>query len=255
MTSCSCEIISGVAWNAQDVPDKGNLRVGDTVVPLYVDQSRDALDPTKSVFEEITNGFDEISIGKLLPQLNKLLQGSAWHMKGLGVVRKTFQKIQTEGIPFVFQQLYCSDSYETGRFCRWPQGEWPGVLFMVQFQICWPAKESKQLVRRRTEQASAQHIETRKRFSTHYTEKHLAARQALCVIDTVDSQQPRQTLQPPFIPFKGMTFVARDDKCFQVAFGKDHEDWREFAAARWTHKRSWCWHSSSFGRCHRRFCR
>lgn len=77
MTSCSCEIISGVAWNAQDVPDKGNLRVGDTVVPLYVDQSRDALDPTKSVFEEITNGFDEISIGKLLPQLNKLLQGSA----------------------------------------------------------------------------------------------------------------------------------------------------------------------------------
>ncbi|CAM6125375.1 unnamed protein product [Calypogeia fissa] len=47
----------------QDVPDKGHLRVGETVVPLYVDQSRDSLDPTKSVFEEITNGFDEIAIG------------------------------------------------------------------------------------------------------------------------------------------------------------------------------------------------
>jgi sulfate-transporting ATPase len=49
--------------NVQDTPDRGDLRVGETVVPLYVDQSRDALDPTKSVFEEITDGFDEISIG------------------------------------------------------------------------------------------------------------------------------------------------------------------------------------------------
>jgi ATPase subunit of ABC transporter with duplicated ATPase domains len=52
-----------VQMNVQDTPDRGDLRVGETVVPLYVDQSRDALDPTKSVFEEITDGFDEISIG------------------------------------------------------------------------------------------------------------------------------------------------------------------------------------------------
>jgi ATPase subunit of ABC transporter with duplicated ATPase domains len=32
-----------------DKPDGGSLEVGDTVVPMYVDQSRDALDPDKSV--------------------------------------------------------------------------------------------------------------------------------------------------------------------------------------------------------------
>src|SRR4029077_12770414 len=35
-------------------PDDGKLRVGDTVVPSYVDQSRDALDGAKSIFEEIS---------------------------------------------------------------------------------------------------------------------------------------------------------------------------------------------------------
>ncbi|KAL2612599.1 hypothetical protein R1flu_024291 [Riccia fluitans] len=48
----------------QDAPDGGYLRVGDTVVPLYVDQSRDSLDGDKSVFEEITDGFEEISLGE-----------------------------------------------------------------------------------------------------------------------------------------------------------------------------------------------
>src|SRR6266849_149336 len=37
-------------------PDAGVLRIGDTVVPAYVDQNRDNLDNTKSVFEEITGG-------------------------------------------------------------------------------------------------------------------------------------------------------------------------------------------------------
>ncbi|GJP61747.1 hypothetical protein CLOP_g18884 [Closterium sp. NIES-67] len=47
----------------QDSPDGGSLRVGDTVAPLYVDQSRDSLDPNKTVFEEITGGADEILLG------------------------------------------------------------------------------------------------------------------------------------------------------------------------------------------------
>src|SRR5499426_2070065 len=38
----------------QEKPDGGSLRVGETVVPAYVDQNRDALDATKTVFEEIT---------------------------------------------------------------------------------------------------------------------------------------------------------------------------------------------------------
>eukprot|EP00475_Leptophrys_vorax_P002174 TRINITY_DN11236_c0_g1_i1.p1 TRINITY_DN11236_c0_g1~~TRINITY_DN11236_c0_g1_i1.p1 ORF type:complete len:512 (+),score=37.40 TRINITY_DN11236_c0_g1_i1:224-1537(+) len=48
----------------QDAPDNGDLRVGETVAPLYVDQSRDVLDPDKTVFEEITGGAEEISLGE-----------------------------------------------------------------------------------------------------------------------------------------------------------------------------------------------
>ncbi|MCA9096583.1 MAG: ATP-binding cassette domain-containing protein, partial [Planctomycetaceae bacterium] len=46
-------------------PDGGTMRIGDTVVPSYVDQSRDALDPKKTVFEEITGGTDWIEVGKV----------------------------------------------------------------------------------------------------------------------------------------------------------------------------------------------
>ncbi len=45
-------------------PDEGELRVGDTVQLSYVDQSRAALDPSNSVFEEITGGMDWVQLGK-----------------------------------------------------------------------------------------------------------------------------------------------------------------------------------------------
>ena len=45
-------------------PDTGTIKVGSTVDIGYVDQSRDALDPTKSVFEEISEGHDTIELGK-----------------------------------------------------------------------------------------------------------------------------------------------------------------------------------------------
>jgi len=48
----------------EEKPDAGTLRLGDTVRPGYVDQSRDALAPNKSVWEEITGGEDELEIGK-----------------------------------------------------------------------------------------------------------------------------------------------------------------------------------------------
>jgi energy-dependent translational throttle protein EttA len=48
----------------QEKPDAGNLRVGPTVVPAYVDQGRDTLDNTKTVFEEITGGADTLTLGK-----------------------------------------------------------------------------------------------------------------------------------------------------------------------------------------------
>ncbi|HEY7309018.1 MAG TPA: energy-dependent translational throttle protein EttA [Gemmataceae bacterium] len=49
---------------AQEKPDGGALRVGDTVVPAYVDQNRDTLDDSKTVFEEITGGVDHLMLGK-----------------------------------------------------------------------------------------------------------------------------------------------------------------------------------------------
>jgi len=48
----------------QEKPDAGALRLGETVKLGYVDQSRDALDPKKSVFEEISGGADEIDLGR-----------------------------------------------------------------------------------------------------------------------------------------------------------------------------------------------
>jgi len=44
-------------------PDAGALRIGDTVKIAYVDQSRDSLDPKKTVWEEISDGADHIQVG------------------------------------------------------------------------------------------------------------------------------------------------------------------------------------------------
>jgi sulfate-transporting ATPase len=55
---------AGVATGEDVVtPDAGTLRVGDTVVLSYVDQSRAGLDGTRSVFEEITGGGDWVQLG------------------------------------------------------------------------------------------------------------------------------------------------------------------------------------------------
>ena len=47
----------------QESPDAGQIRIGDTVVPAYVDQSRDTLDPAKTVWEEISDGQDILRVG------------------------------------------------------------------------------------------------------------------------------------------------------------------------------------------------
>ncbi|MEA2371255.1 MAG: energy-dependent translational throttle protein EttA [Solirubrobacteraceae bacterium] len=47
----------------EEQPDGGALRIGDTVELAYVDQSRDALDPEKNVWEEISGGLDQIQVG------------------------------------------------------------------------------------------------------------------------------------------------------------------------------------------------
>ncbi len=52
-------LITGV-----EQPDAGTLRLGETVQFGYVDQSRDALSPNKTVFDEISGGDDELVMGK-----------------------------------------------------------------------------------------------------------------------------------------------------------------------------------------------
>ncbi|HEX6645355.1 MAG TPA: ATP-binding cassette domain-containing protein, partial [Gemmatimonadales bacterium] len=47
----------------QEAPDAGQLRVGSTVQVAYVDQSRDALDGSKTVYEEISGGEDQLRVG------------------------------------------------------------------------------------------------------------------------------------------------------------------------------------------------
>ncbi|GAB6066956.1 energy-dependent translational throttle protein EttA [Methylothermus subterraneus] len=47
----------------QETPDAGTIRIGETVKLAYVDQSRDTLDPEKTVWEEISGGLDVIEVG------------------------------------------------------------------------------------------------------------------------------------------------------------------------------------------------
>jgi sulfate-transporting ATPase len=48
----------------QEEPDGGTLKVGSTVQIAYVDQSRDTLDPEKTVYEEISGGQDQLQFGR-----------------------------------------------------------------------------------------------------------------------------------------------------------------------------------------------
>jgi energy-dependent translational throttle protein EttA len=48
----------------REQPDSGAVRIGDSVNLGYVDQSRDSLDPNKNVWQEISDGLDDIMLGK-----------------------------------------------------------------------------------------------------------------------------------------------------------------------------------------------
>ena len=48
----------------RETPDQGTVKVGETVKLAYVDQSRDALDPNKTVWEEVSGGTDVMVVGK-----------------------------------------------------------------------------------------------------------------------------------------------------------------------------------------------
>ena len=64
----------------EEQPDTGTLRVGDTVELAYVDQSRDALDSTKSVWEEISGGADQLKVGDR--EMNSRAYVSSFNFRG-----------------------------------------------------------------------------------------------------------------------------------------------------------------------------
>jgi energy-coupling factor transporter ATP-binding protein EcfA2 len=63
-----------------DTPDGGSLDVGDTVVPMYVDQSRDALDPDKSV----RHGLVLVGVGVGAGVGGEIIWEGAWQWEAVG---------------------------------------------------------------------------------------------------------------------------------------------------------------------------
>ncbi len=73
----------------QDKPDAGTITIGESVHLGYVDQSRDALDPGKNVWEEISGGNDLILLGKR--EVNSRAYVSAFNFKGSDQQKKVGQ--------------------------------------------------------------------------------------------------------------------------------------------------------------------
>jgi ATP-binding cassette ChvD family protein len=64
----------------QETPDSGTIRIGESVQLGYVDQSRDTLDPNKTVWEEISGGNDVIHLGKR--EINSRAYTGSFNFKG-----------------------------------------------------------------------------------------------------------------------------------------------------------------------------
>jgi sulfate-transporting ATPase len=59
----------------EESPDGGTLSVGESVQLAYVDQSRDALDPSKTVWEEISDGLDHLKVGERVVNSRQYVAG------------------------------------------------------------------------------------------------------------------------------------------------------------------------------------
>jgi ATP-binding cassette ChvD family protein len=64
----------------QEQPDEGTFRLGETVKLAYVDQSRDALDPNKTVWQEVSGGLDVLAVGKR--EINTRAYVGSFNFKG-----------------------------------------------------------------------------------------------------------------------------------------------------------------------------
>ena len=70
----------------EDQPDAGELKLGETVKLAYVDQSRDALDAEKNIWEEISGGAERIKIGSR--ELNSRAYVGSFNFKGADQQKK-----------------------------------------------------------------------------------------------------------------------------------------------------------------------
>ncbi|KAF0222535.1 MAG: putative ABC transporter ATP-binding [Rhodospirillaceae bacterium] len=70
----------------QEQPTTGTFTVGETVVLGYVDQSRDSLDPDKTVFQEISDGQEEIDLGRR--KINSRAYAGLFNFKGADQQKK-----------------------------------------------------------------------------------------------------------------------------------------------------------------------
>jgi len=70
----------------REAPDSGVIRVGDTVKLAYVDQSRDALDPEKSIWEVISDGQDTLQLGR--QQVNSRAYTARFNFSGADQQKK-----------------------------------------------------------------------------------------------------------------------------------------------------------------------
>jgi ATP-binding cassette ChvD family protein len=70
----------------QEQPDEGTITLGNTVQLSYVDQSRDTLDPAKTVWEEISDGLDIIALGDA--EVNSRAYVGAFNFKGTDQQKK-----------------------------------------------------------------------------------------------------------------------------------------------------------------------
>ncbi len=70
----------------QEEPDAGSITYGESVQLSYVDQSRDALDPSKTVWEEISDGLDVVKLGDA--EMNSRAYCGAFNFKGTDQQKK-----------------------------------------------------------------------------------------------------------------------------------------------------------------------
>ncbi|MBN8965300.1 MAG: energy-dependent translational throttle protein EttA, partial [Rhizobiales bacterium] len=70
----------------QDKPDSGTIKIGESVQLGYVDQSRDSLNPNNNVWQEISDGLDQLMLGKR--EVNSRGYVSAFNFKGADQQKK-----------------------------------------------------------------------------------------------------------------------------------------------------------------------